>query len=140
MMSSRRETWRLDQFAKSIFFHQKLHAWELIEVAEQIESVSGENLNWGLDKLHISLKAWNKIIHNGIKPVVVFAHPEVLTTIEKSVSYYRMLAMVSQKSMNQVGLRTTRFEQTTSLPDSKIAKPIAQRLNRIVSNLIETDH
>lgn len=140
MMSSRREAWRLDQFAKSIFFHQKLHAWGLIEVAEQIESIAGENLDWSLDALHISSKAWNKMIHSGIKPVIVFAHPQVLTAIEKSVGYYRMLAMVSQKSMNQIGLPATRFEQTASLPDSRMAVLIAQRLNRIISTLIATDH
>ncbi len=140
MMPSKHETWRLDQFAKSIFFHQKLHAWGLVEVAEQIETITGENLDWRLDKLNISSKAWNKIIHSGIKPVIVFAHPDVLTAIVKSVSYYRMLAMVSQKSMNQIGLRTTRLEQTGSLPDSDLAVRIAQRLNRIISSLIETEH
>ena len=51
-----------------------------------------------------------------------------------------MLAMVSQKSMNQIGLRTTRLEQTGSLPDSDLAVRIAQRLNRIISSLIETEH
>lgn len=139
-MSSKHEIWRLDQFAKSIFFHQKLHAWGLVEVAEQIETIAGENLDWRLDNLNISSKAWDKVIHNGIKPIIVFTHPDVLTAIEKSTSYYRMLAMVSQKSMGQIGLRTTRFEQTTSVPDPKTAVLIAQHLNLIISNLIETEH
>lgn len=139
-MPSKRETWRLDQFAKSVFFHQKLHAWGLIEVAEQIETLAGENLDWKLDNLKISSRAWNKVIHSGIKPIIVFAHPAVLTAIKKSVSYYRMLAMVSQKSMNQIGLGTTRFEQSATVPNSMRAVSIAQRLNLIISHLIESEY
>ena len=135
-MPSKRETWRLDQFAKSVFFHQKLHAWGLIEVAEQIETLAGENLDWKLDNLKISSRAWNKVIHSGIKPIIVFAHPAVLTAIKKSVSYYRMLAMVSQKSMNQIGLGTARFEQSATVPNSMRAISIARRLNLIISHLI----
>lgn len=139
-MPSKRETWQLDQFAKSVFFHQKLHAWGLIEVAEQIETLAGENLDWKLDNLKISSRAWNKVIHSGIKPIIVFAHPAVLTAIKKSVSYYRMLAMVSQKSMNQIGLGTVRFEQSVTVPDSMRAVSIARRLNLIISHLIESEY
>jgi len=137
--TTKRETWRLDQISKSLFFHQQLHAWGLVEVAEEIESIAGENLAWKLQILGISPKAWNKIIHSGIKPVIVFAHPHVLTSVQRSTSYYRMLAMVSQKSMNQVGLGTTRFEQTIRIPNSEIVVSIARRLNTIVSHLIESE-
>lgn len=50
-----------------------------------------------------------------------------------------MLAMVSQKSMNQVGLGTTRFEQTIRMPNSEMAVSIARRLNTIVSHFIESE-
>ncbi|MCI0552276.1 MAG: hypothetical protein L0287_15100, partial [Anaerolineae bacterium] len=73
------EAWTLDQLAKSAFFHRKLHEWKLLEIADQIDQVRGENLNW--DNLNISEQAWNKVIHRGIKPVVVFAHPFVLQTV-----------------------------------------------------------
>lgn len=138
-MVSKRQAWKSDQMLKSIFFQQKLHAWGLIETAERIESISGENLEWSLDDLKISQKAWNKIIHNGIKPILVFAHPDVLTATRKSVSYYRMLAMVSQKSMNQVGLRIIKVEQSNQLPNQDFAKRIASHLNQIISNLIEAE-
>lgn len=138
-MTSKREVWQLDQFAKSIFFHQKLHEWALLEVAEDIESIAGEDLSWNLDELGISSRAWNRIIHGGIKPLIVFAHPNVLTSVDRSTSYYRMLAMVSQKSMIQVGLSTVRFERASSFPDERSAKLIARRLNTIVSHLIESE-
>lgn len=139
MTNSRRESWRIDQMSKSLFFHQKLQAWGLVEVAEEIESIAGERLNWDFNALGISHNAWDKTIHSGIKPIIVFAHPQVLTTVERSTSYYRMLAMVSQKSMNQVGIPTSRFEKSATFPSLIAATSIVQRLNTIISRLIETE-
>lgn len=75
--SSEKEAWTLDQLTKSEFFHQKLHEWGLLEIAQQIEQVKGEDLNWDLEALRISEAAWRKVIHRGIKPVIVFAHPQL---------------------------------------------------------------
>lgn len=50
-----------------------------------------------------------------------------------------MLAMVSQKSMNQVGVSTSRFENPEKYPNFTSATSIAFRLNTIVSNLIESE-
>ncbi len=118
MQSDKQRRWALDQLQKSFFFHQRLHDWGLIDVARQIEEISGESLDWDLQNLSISDSAWNKTIHSGIKPIIVFAHPAVLTTVGKAVSYYRMLAMVSQKSMNQIGIATARYEQSGNLPNA----------------------
>jgi hypothetical protein len=135
---NKKQSWAVDQLAKSQFFHQKLHEWELLEVAEQLEQIQGERLSWDRNDLAISEKAWDKIIHRGVKPLVVFAHPEILTTIARAASYYRMLAMVSQKSMNQVGLPTTRYEMGYA-PQLETAERIARHLNDIISKLIEAD-
>ncbi|MEM1170586.1 MAG: XcyI family restriction endonuclease [Cyanobacteria bacterium P01_H01_bin.35] len=139
MKDDKRKAWMLDQLAKSELFHQKLHEWRMLEIADQIEQVKGEILEWNLQNLGISQTAWNKVIHRGIKPVIVFAHPQVLINIFCSVSYYRMLAMVSQKSMSQVGLPIIRYEQGSSLTDELIAIEISQHLNKIISYLIEAD-
>ncbi|MDJ0520032.1 MAG: XcyI family restriction endonuclease [Trichodesmium sp. MO_231.B1] len=129
----------LDQLAQSELFHQKLHEWGMLEIYDQIEEVKGEILEWNLHNLGISQTAWNKVIHRGIKPVIVFAHPQVLINILCFVSDYRMLAMVSQKSMSQVGLSIIRYEQGSSLTDELIAIEIYQHLNKIISYLIEAD-
>jgi len=131
------EAWTLDQLAKSAFFHRKLHEWKLLEIADQIDQVRGENLNW--DNLNISEQAWNKVIHQGIKPVVVFAHPFVLRTVHGSAGYYRMLSLVSQKSMKRVGINLDGYETGKPIPNEEIAASIAQHLNRIVSVLVEAD-
>ncbi len=137
--SGESEAWALDQLAKSEFFHQRLHEWGMLEVACQIEKVAGETLAWGLSELGITQKAWDRVIHRGIKPVVVFAHPQVLISVPRAVGYYRMLAMVSQKSMNRVGLPTTRYEMRATPKDEQTALAIARRLNDIISHLVEAD-
>ncbi|MCX7681486.1 MAG: XcyI family restriction endonuclease [Anaerolineae bacterium] len=137
--SGEQETWSFDQLTKSEFFHQKLHEWGMLETAYQIEEVRGETLDWDLEKLGISLKAWDKIIHRGIKPVVTFAHPQVLMSVPRAVGYYRMLALVSQKSMSRVGLPGTRYERENVFPDLQVALMIARHLNRLISHLVEAD-
>jgi hypothetical protein len=135
--NSRIDAWTLDQLAKSVFFHRKLHEWKLLEVSSLIDQIHGENLSW--ENLNISEQAWNRIIHRGIKPVTVFAHPTVLKTIPSSTGYYRMLAMVSQKSMKQIGLNVDGYELGKPILDEQMAIKVTQHLNRIISALIEAD-
>jgi hypothetical protein len=131
--------WSLDQLTKSEFFHQKLHEWRVLEIGRQVEQVKGEMLEWNLEKLGISQKAWDKVIHRGIKPVIIFAHPEILMRISRAVGYYRMLAMVSQKSMMRVRPSIKRYELGDAVPNEQVAWQIAPHLNKIISHLVETD-
>jgi len=132
------EAWALDQLKKSQFFHAKLHEWGVLETAAIIEGVRGEALDWDLEALGISQGAWAKVIHRGIKPVVVFAHPAILTTVPRAVAYYRMLAMVSQKSMMRIRIPVGRHERGV-VGEERLANSIARHLNRIISALIEAD-
>lgn len=131
--------WAIDQLAKSAYFHEKLHQWGMMEVAAQIEAVKGETLIWDRGTLQISDKAWNKVIHRGIKPITVFAHPTLLMQIPRAVSYYRMLSTVSQKSMARVGLSVNRYETGKVAPAYEAAAKLAAHLNQIICNLIEAD-
>jgi hypothetical protein len=40
-MALRHQAWLTDQLAKSQFFHQKLHEWEMLSVAQKVEAVRG---------------------------------------------------------------------------------------------------
>lgn len=133
------EAWAIDQLAKSEFFHQKLHEWGMLEVAHRIDLVRGEDLVWQASELGISERAWARIVHRGVKPVAVFAHPHVLIQVPRAVAYYRMLAMVSQKSMARVGLATASHETARSSLNLEHAVALAGHLNRIISNLVEAD-
>lgn len=129
-------TWLEEQQAKSLFFHAKLHEWKLLETAYEIERFEGEKVKWNLQELGISEQAWNRVIHRGIAPVRVFAHPEVLQQVPRAVSYYRMLAMVSQKSMKNVGLNTEPYEEGAQQLNQETASAIAVHLNKLVCQLI----
>lgn len=138
-----KETWGTDQLLKSKLFHSKLHSWRLVETAEDIKEIDGSKLNWNekilREHLGISEKSWNKVIHKGIKPVVVFAHPEVLLQDARRIAYYRMLSMVSQKSMGQVGLSVNSYEEGKKRYDRITATHTATHLNMIISELIKSD-
>jgi len=134
-----KESWTIDQITKSEFFHQKLHEWGLLEIAYELEGIRGEDLGWNFKDLNITSKAWNRVVHRGIKPIRVFAHPEVLKQNPKRIGYYRMLAMVSQKSMARVGLGINKYEDGRSRLDDNVAAGISKHLNKIVSILIEHD-
>lgn len=133
------DAWSLDQMTRSAFFHEKLHEWQLLDVAVQIEQIRGDTLEWELSKLGISEIAWNKVIHSSLKPVIVFAHPEILQNIPRAVGYYRTLSMVSQKSMHNLKLNVTRFEAGLTFPNHAVALGISNRLNQVISSLIQVD-
>ena len=134
-----KESWTIDQITKSEFFHQKLHEWGLLEIAYELEKIKGEDFEWDREGIGITTKAWNRVVHRGIKPVRVFSHPNVLIQNPKRIGYYRMLAMVSQKSMSRVGLSITKYEEGEARLTDDIALTIARHLNKIVSILIEHD-
>ena len=134
-----KSTWTLDQFAKSQFFHQKLHELGLLKIAYELENIKGEELEWDSESLNITTDAWKKVIHRGIKPIRVFAHPEVLRQNSKRTSYYRMLAMVSQKSMGNVGLNAKKYEDGRNYSSYDEALRISAHLNSIISTLVEYD-
>lgn len=135
-----REGWLTEQIAKSKFFHQKLHEWRLLEISYELDSLDGSKLDWDLENLAISQEAWNKVIHRGIKPIKVFCHPEVLRDDPRRVSYYRMLAMVSQKSMVKVELDVKKYEDGRGKMDDALSLSISRHLNSIISILIEEDN
>jgi len=131
------KTRSLDHLTKNVFLHQQLH--EFLAIAAKIEEIKGETLDWELNLLGISNLAWNKIIHRGIKPIIVFPHPVVLKTILGAVEYYRMIAMAHKESMTRVRWMEVPYESGESLPDKRTAAAIAMYLNQIISRLIELD-
>lgn len=113
--------------------------YDLLTTTAKIEETRGETLDWELRLLGISNRTWNKVIHNGIKPIIVFAHPFVLRAVPGSLRYYRMLAMVSQESTSWVRWKAIRYESGQGFSDKRTASAIARYLNQIVSRMIELD-
>jgi len=140
MSSIERNAWFLDQISKSAFFHQKLHAWEMIAIVARLDAAPTLDWDWTLPPLNIEKRAWDKVIHHpDVTPVRVFAHPQALQTIPGALRYYRMLAMVSQKSMQRLGLPVSSLEERGAVISEEKAVPLARHLNTIISSLILQD-
>ena len=140
MNSAEQSAWLLDQISKSVFFHQKLHAWEMVAIVARLDDAPASNWDWSLTALNIEKQAWNKVVHHPkVTPVRVFAHPRALQTISGALRYYRMLAMVSQKSMQRLGLPVSSLEARGTVVSEERAQQLAKHLNKIISSLILQD-
>jgi len=64
-----------------------------------------------------------------------FCMPDILTQNPELIMYYRNVAMVSQKVMNDMGLSTIAYE-AGQVPPSDIAIDLAHHFNRIISALV----
>ena len=129
----------LDILAKSTFFHAKLHEWGVLEISQQIEQIPGETLPWNIQELNISQTAWNKIIHRGIKPILIFTHPQVLLQLPAALNYYQMLAMVPKSALNSIQITNLKTEKNADNRNKKLALTASQYLNSILSLLVESD-
>lgn len=67
-----------------------------------------------------------------------FCTPDILREHPKLITYYRNVAMMSQKVMNDMGLSTTGYEAGLATPPVDIAQDLAHHFNQIVSSLVKT--
>ena len=91
------------------------------------------------DDLRIGSVAWQHIISNRIKPHYVFAHPDVLRRHPKTSLYYRGMALLSQKRVQQNGVAVARWEDGTlsrTLSADKALKA-CRIYNAVISAIIE---
>ena len=65
-----------------------------------------------------------------------FCTPEILREHPELIMYYRNVAMVSQKVMNDMGLNTTSYEAGLA-PPPDIAQDLAHHFNQIISALVK---
>mgnify|MGYP000114834720 CR=1 FL=1 len=139
MSLEKAKKWRMDQLQRALFFHRKFHEYGMIELAEELDQLKGERYEWALEALGISEIAWNIAIHRGIKPVLVFCHPDVIMENPRRIAYYRMLAILSQKSMQNIGLPTQKHEFESEQLDREKARSLAITFNKIISAIVEDD-
>lgn len=64
-----------------------------------------------------------------------FCTPDILLRHPELVAYYRNVAMVTQRAMDDMGLNTTAYE-AEQVPPPDVARDLARRFNRIISTLV----
>ena len=98
------------------------------------------HLNFGdLKCLMVSERAWSHTEEAEIDPKFVFAHPDMLRTHPEVSQYYRGMALLSRKQVQQLAVSVSGWEdrsRKTSPPGSSCEK-VARLYNAIVSSIIE---
>jgi len=124
---------------RSSFFYRVHSLWpnllRMLSLAEDLK------VDWeGRTELGISDVAWQRIRAQGINPVNVFCHPEVIKATPPLIAYYRCLALLPQKGAQRLAYATKQFEEgkRTNVTEKQAAK-LSQVFNGLVSLLIESD-
>ena len=124
---------------KSTFFYNKLNSlgyFELFREIQRYAQIEGASLNWEhRGDWGISDDAWNIIIESNISPVIVFAHPKVITLKPSFVKYYRSVAMIPQKGFSAV----SKVSNIADIENGKIASGTlsSNKINSIIKVINE---
>lgn len=86
----------------------------------------------------ITESAFARVKATGASPHQVFGHPVILSQRPHLIAYYRNIATISQKGINQILFSTSRYENGSrkEIPDDETVK-LCQTLNRIISGVID---
>ena len=108
---------------------------------EQREVIEGyaDNLDFGsIEDLMISPGAWSHAAEIGVVPELIFAHPDILQAHPKTSLYYRGMALLSRKRVQQATTSVTGWE-TGKRKDVRrdAAVAVARLYNAIISSIIE---
>jgi hypothetical protein len=112
----------------------------LQDVKRIVNQYDKEEWHEAADQLWIDIEAFH-ILDNAGPPIpypYYFCTPDILREHPKLITYYRNVAMVSQKVMNDMGLSTTGYEIGQTTPPLDIAQDLAHHFNQIASALVKT--
>lgn len=136
-----------DMFAlyslRSTFFVRNIRSLRLFEAIQDVQKLAKvpSSFPWGkYEAFGIDLESWNRIEQLGIKPLLYFCHPRVITEQPRLLLYYRTLALISQKGLsglirgNLAGIEAGKVEQL----DSEWVLKCAITLNSILSIIAKT--
>lgn len=94
-----------------------------------------EFINWA-DDIGIKHSALDRLDDNQIPYPYYFCRPDTLINEPELIFYYRNVAMLSNKVMNDIGLNTERFEEGRDAPSEEKADDLATYFNEIISDLV----
>jgi hypothetical protein len=123
------------------FIIKNLMALDFESLVQRIEKIAAEydKEEWygAAPELGIEVEAL-KILDASQPPVpypYYFCTPRILIQNPELTTYYRNVAMVSQKVMNDMGLSTIAYE-AGQVPPSDIATDLTHHFNQIISALV----
>lgn len=128
---------------RGLFFIKNLMTLDFASLVRRVEQISQEydKEEWheAMADLWIDVEALKTL--DAYEPPVpypyYFCTPDILTRHPEIVMYYRNVAMVSQKVMNDMGLNTITYEAGQT-PPPDIALDLSHHFNSIISALVVT--
>ena len=92
-----------------------------------------------LENLMISEAAWSYAVDAGIEPRLVFAHPELLQAHPETSQYYRGMALLSQKQVQQLAASVSSWEDGSRKSAVRMdgCRRVALLYNAVLSSIIE---
>ena len=85
-------------------------------------------------KLCIAKDAWRKVIDAGVKPRLVFAHPDLLKAIPNASLYYRGIALLSRKRVQEIAGSVDTWERSPER--ARVTKEKALKVSRLYNAVI----
>lgn len=125
---------------RSVFIYRRLKHVLALGLQDQIVTLDISGLDWQLEDLGISLTAMEKAKAAGLKPHLVFCHPEVIAANPRLVLYYRCLSAISQKGITKLLGSVVPYESgtRTSIPPER-ALLLARTLNCLISAILDSE-
>ncbi|MBI4679808.1 MAG: XcyI family restriction endonuclease [Nitrospirae bacterium] len=124
--------------SRAKLFYTFIKGKNIEKLSSQIKQLKTHNFIWKPSEYGISKNAFYIIKKQSIEPSHVFCHPDVLLQQPALKEYYRNLAALSKKGLNQILsgelLRFNKFNKKDNLQRNRI---IAEILNKIISVVIE---
>ncbi len=127
---------------RGVFIIKNLMALNFERLLQKVEQIAKQydKEQWyeSVTQLWIDVDALHAL-DNANPPVpypYYFCTPDILREHPELIMYYRNVAMVSQKVMNDMGLNTTSYE-TGLAPPVDIAQDLTHHFNEIVSALVK---
>lgn len=125
---------------RSRFLLRKLRESHFQELVKQVNLLDTDDYDWSdLKRLGISRAAWDHIRKKGNSACKVFCHPDVIMATPRLIAYYRGIAGLSAKGMQQLACATEKLEAGKRALSSDKAWDIASTLNSITSHVIENE-
>jgi hypothetical protein len=136
---NQREAEELQYTIRSSFFYRKREQYK--RILREVKRIRHRELNWEpLYDSGISKTAWARVLKKKIRPTEVFCHPEVIITKPQLVTYYRSIAILSQKGVQRLafGINTIEEGRGRGLSIQR-ATTLSALFNKYVSLLVESD-
>ena len=128
-----------DAIDRSHVISQRIRARTDTRLQEEVAELSKDVGFDPYSEVGISEGAWQHVESLGIAPLLVFAHPDVLVARPHLSQYYRGIALIPRKRIQQLAGTVDRWEsgKLKRPPEAIQALKVARVYNFVISSIIE---